>query len=105
MDYISLNYHIKDEDGLIIASINAFSCWQMAYISEFCVALKFRNQGIGSLLSIKLRKKQKLGATVSHTDTFDWRAKDFYLKYGYEAFGTIENCPPGHKRFFLKKHF
>nr|WP_182352897.1 MULTISPECIES: GNAT family N-acetyltransferase [unclassified Legionella] len=106
MDYIPLNYHIKDESGLIIAGINAFSCWQMVYISEFYVAPEFRKQGIGSILLNKIEEEAKIkGATLSHTDTFDWQAKDFYLKHGYEIFGVIENCPPGHKRFFLKKAF
>lgn len=106
MDYLPLNYHIKDENGLIIAGINAYSCWQMVYISEFYVAQEFRNQGIGSRLIKKIEgEAKKRGATASHTDTFDWQAKGFYLKHEYEVFGVIENCPPGHKRFFLKKHF
>lgn len=106
MDYIPLNYHIKDESRLIIAGINAFSCWQMVYISEFYVAAEFRNQGIGSILLNKIEEEARtIGATVSHTDTFDWQAKDFYLKHGYAIFGVIEDCPPEHNRFFLKKHF
>ena len=106
MDYIPLNYHIKDKRGLIIAGINALSCWQMIHISEFYVDPEYRNQGIGSILINKIEDEAKIkGAIVSHTDTFDWQAKDFYLKHGYAIFGVIENCPPGHKRFFLKKHF
>ena len=106
MDFIPLNYHIKDDKGKIIAGINAFSCWQMVYISEFWVDAVYRKQGIGSCLINKIEEEAKSkGATASHADTFDWQAKDFYLKHGYEIFGTIENCPPGHRRFFLKKHF
>ena len=29
MDYLPLNFHIKDEQCNIIAGINALSCWQM----------------------------------------------------------------------------
>lgn len=106
MDFTPINYHIKDKNGLIIAGINAFSCWQMVCIRELYVAQEYRNQGIGSILMNKIEEEAKIkGALVSHTDTFDWQAKDFYLKHGYEIFGVIENCPPGHERFFLKKHF
>lgn len=71
------------------------------FISEFWIDLDYRNQGIGSKLLRKIEEEAKnYGATASHTDTFDWQAKDFYLKYGYEVFGTIENCPPGHGAFF-----
>jgi len=30
-------------------------------------------------------------------------SKDFYLKHGYEIFGVLDNCPKGHKRYYLKK--
>ncbi|HAU1962175.1 TPA: GNAT family N-acetyltransferase, partial [Legionella pneumophila] len=49
------------------------------------------------------QEAKKHGSLIAQTDTFDWQAKDFYLKFGYEVFGTIENCPEGHKRFYLKK--
>lgn len=104
MDFTPLNYHIKDQDGLIIAGINALSCWQMIYISELYVAEEYRHQGIGSFFMHKIEEEgRNNGCLIAHTDTFDWQAKDFYLKHGYEVFGVIENCPPGHCRFFMKK--
>ena len=104
MDYLPLNFHIKDDHGKIIAGINALSCWQMLHIAELYVDDNYRAQGIGSTLLRKVESEAKeLGALVSHTDTFDWQALDFYLKLGYEEFGVIEDCPLGHKRYFLKK--
>jgi hypothetical protein len=45
-----------------------------------------------------------IGATLAHnTDTFDFQAKDFYLKQGYEIFGVLKDCPSGHKRYYMKK--
>lgn len=44
-----------------------------------------------------------MGAKLAHTDTFDFLTIDFYLKHGYEIFGTLDNCPEGHKRYYLKK--
>ena len=38
-----------------------------------------------------------------HLDTCDFQSKDFYLKQGYEIFGVLDNCPKGHKRYYLKK--
>jgi hypothetical protein len=40
---------------------------------------------------------------LSHLDTFDWQTKEFYLKHGYEVFGVLDDCPPGHKRYYMKK--
>jgi hypothetical protein len=36
-------------------------------------------------------------------DTFDFQVKAFYEKLGYELFGILDDCPPGHRRYFLKK--
>jgi ribosomal protein S18 acetylase RimI-like enzyme len=38
-------------------------------------------------------------------DTFSFQARGFYEKLGYTVFGEIENHPPGHSRFFLRKIF
>jgi len=44
------------------------------------------------------------GVKLIHLDTFDFQGKDFYLKYGYEIFGILEDCPAHHKRYYLKKN-
>lgn len=104
MDYLPLNFHIKDNAGMLIAGINSFSCWQMLYLSEFWVKEDYRGQGLGTRLLNKVEMEAKNhGALIVQTDTFDWQAKDFYLKFGYEIFGVIDNCPEGHQRFYLKK--
>ena len=104
-DFIPLNYHIKDEQNNIIAGINALMyCWGMLYIDSFIVNERYRNLKLGSRLLQKVETKAKLmGATLSHLDTFDWQSKDFYLKSGYEIFGVLEDCPVGHKRYYMKK--
>ena len=44
------------------------------------------------------------GVGLAQTDTFDFQAKDFYLKQGYEIFGVVDSSPrPGHKRYYMKK--
>ena len=36
-------------------------------------------------------------------DTHSFQARPFYEKRGYEIFGTLDDYPKGHKKFFLKK--
>lgn len=80
------------------------TCWQMVYISELYVEEYYRHQGLGSALLQKVEDTAKTSsALISYLDTFDWQAKHFYLKHGYEIFGQIDNCPAGHQRLFLKK--
>ncbi len=104
-DFISLNFHIKDENGCVIAGINSLMyCWGMLYIDVLFVDERNRGQQLGSLLLSKVEIEAKsMGASLSHLDTFDWQAKDFYLKQGYDVFGILEGCPAGHNRYLMKK--
>jgi GNAT superfamily N-acetyltransferase len=36
-------------------------------------------------------------------DTHSFQARPFYESRGYEVFGTLDDFPKGHKRFYLKK--
>ena len=63
-----------------------------------------RHKALGSFLLNKVEAEAKaMGARLAHLDTFDFQAKDFYLKHGYEVYGALEDCPPGHKRYHFKK--
>jgi hypothetical protein len=32
-----------------------------------------------------------------------FQAKDFYLKHEYEVLGILDDCPKGHKRYYMEK--
>lgn len=104
-NFVSFNFHIKDDKGVVIAGINSLMyCWGMVYIDVLVVDQNYQGQHLGSRLLNKVESEAKaMGASLSHLDTFDWQAKDFYLKHGYEIFGILEACPPGHKRYYMKK--
>ncbi|MFI5332970.1 MAG: GNAT family N-acetyltransferase [Candidatus Babeliales bacterium] len=105
--FINFNYVIKDENGTIIGGIIAASyCWKILYINVLWVDEQHRKHGYGSQLLEKVEQEaQKIGCTLAHLDTFDFQAKDFYLKHGYQVFGALENCPPGHTKYFMSKRF
>ena len=100
-----INYVAKNEKKEITAGIKSILYgWGVLFVDLLWVSEAYRGHGIGSHLMHKVEEtaKQK-GCTLIHLDTFDFQAKDFYLKLGYEIFGTLEDCPPGHKRYYLKK--
>jgi hypothetical protein len=37
------------------------------------------------------------------SDTFSFQALDFYKKHGYVVFAKLNDIPPGHSRYYLKK--
>lgn len=104
--FINLDFCIKDNNNQVIAGITSVMyCWGMLFIDILAVDQKYYKNGLGSkLLSHVENEAKKLGATLAHLDTFDFQAKDFYLKQGYEIFGILENCPKDHKRYYLKKN-
>ena len=101
---ISKDYVVK-ENGIVIAGIKAMIYyWNILYVDVLFVVDGHRGKNLASRLLHQVEQEAKaVGATLSHLDTFDFQAKKFSLKQGYEGFGVLEDCPPGHQRFYLKK--
>ncbi|HFF5914925.1 TPA: GNAT family N-acetyltransferase [Legionella pneumophila] len=103
-ELIDINLTIKDADEVIAGICSEVYTWNIVYISVFFVEEKYRDQGLGAILLKKVEEEAKrLGVTLIHLDTFDFQAKDFYLKHGYEVFGILDDCPKDHKRYYMKK--
>ena len=104
--FIWINRVIKDNHGGIIAGINSkMYCWNCLYIDSLFVDDKYRNKGLGRKLLEEIEMIAKGNkCKLNHLDTFDFQAKDFYLKQGYEIFGVLDQCPENHKRYYMKKN-
>ena len=100
-----INRHIQDDIGNIIAGINCiYYAWKCIYIDVLWVKEEYRNAGIGSQLLSEIEKTAKeYGCHLIHLDTFDFQAKDFYIKQGFEIHGVLDDCPKGHNRYYFKK--
>jgi GNAT superfamily N-acetyltransferase len=98
-------YHIKNKDHHIIGGIKSILYnWNCLFVELLWIDDQHRNKDLGSLLLNKVENEAlKLGCHLIHLYTYDFQAKDFYLKKGYEIFGVLDDCPKGHKRFYLKK--
>lgn len=101
----NINKKIVDKDGKTIAGcIARMYCWNVLYIDILWVDENYRNKNLGSKLLDSVEEiAQQKGCYLVHLDTFDFQAKDFYLKHGYEVFGKLENCPKNHCRYYLQK--
>ena len=74
------------------------------YIDILWVDEGARGQGLGTkLLEDAQRIARENQCTLIHLDTFDFQAKDFYLRHGFHLFGVLEGCPEGHCRYYLSK--
>ncbi len=105
-DYIWINKVIEDENKEIIAGISGkIYCWNCVYIDQLWVKEERRKEGLGSILlkHVETMCKER-GCYLIHLDTFDFQAKEFYIKNGYEVFGVLSDCPKDHVRYYLKKN-
>lgn len=104
--YVWLNKIVENDDKEVIGGILAkMYCWNVIYIDALWINENYRGFGLGEKLLFEIEniaKKEK--CYLIHLDTFDFQAKNFYIKNGYELFGVLDNCPKDHKRFFLKKY-
>jgi GNAT superfamily N-acetyltransferase len=103
--FIDLSFSIKDEVGEIIGGINSvLYCWHVLHIDILFIDESHRGKGYGKLLLEQAENAaRQQGGYMVHLDTFDWQAKSFYLNAGYKVFGQLENCPPSHTRFYMRK--
>ncbi len=103
--FIGINRCIKDENGDIIGGILACSAlWHTLSIDTLWVKKEYRNQGVAKqLLSIVETEARNMGCNIAYLSTYDFQAKDFYLKNGYRIFGVLEDCPKDHKLYHLSK--
>lgn len=101
-----LDKKITDDNGNIIAGCVArMYCWNVAYVDTLWVDETYRGKGLGAKLLEEVEKAAKEKCCyLIHLDTFDFQAKEFYEKQGYEVFGVLDNCPTEHCRYYLKKN-
>ena len=103
-NFIDLSMKVVEDDKIIAGIIAKMYCWNIVYVDTLWVDPDYRGRRIGEKLLIMLENEAKLkGAKLVHLDTFDFQAKDFYLKQGYEIFGKLEDCPENHCRYYMKK--
>ena len=63
-----------------------------------------RGQGHGGrLMDAAEAYSRERGCERVLLDTFSFQARPFYEQRGYQVFGTLEDYPKGHSRYFLEK--
>lgn len=104
-DFVNIYKKIVNDEGEIIAGCLAkMYCWNVIYVDILWIDEAYRKQGLGSKLLKEIERiAVEESCTLIHLDTFDFQAKDFYIKHGYEVFGVLEDCPKEHCRYYLKK--
>lgn len=91
-------------DSQTIGGVRGYTHWRWLFVSHLWVREEDRHNGIGSALLSRLEEAaRERGCRGSHLDTYSFQSRSFYERLGYEVFGTLQDYPPGHARYFLRK--
>jgi GNAT superfamily N-acetyltransferase len=82
-------------------------CWGAWYQLHYLFLPEdLRGAGLGSSLLTRLEAEARARGCIGvWLNTLSFQARPFYEKHGYALFGSIEDHPPGHARYFLSKRF
>jgi GNAT superfamily N-acetyltransferase len=102
--YYPVNFYLKTERGEIMGGLLGMIWGGCLHISFIWVdeAVRGRDNGTRLMDAAEAYARERHCHTAT-LDTHSFQARPFYEKRGYEVFGTLDDYPTGHKKFFLKK--
>lgn len=104
--YEDLRVLLRDEQRAVVGGLVGHVRWRWAYVEKLWIADAHRGGGYGRrLMAAAEAQAVAAGCIGIYLDTFEYQARPFYEKLGYEVFGTLEGFPPGYRQYFLAKRF
>ena len=102
--YYPVGYFLKNTRGEWLGGLigSLWSGW--LHVRILWVDPAVRGQGNGArLLRAAEEYAVERGCFAATLETHSFHARPFYEKLGYEVFGALDQYPPGHSKFFLRK--
>lgn len=94
----------RNGSGALLGGLRGFVFLHWLNVELLFVDEAVRHQGVGGrLLAAAERKARELGARNATLNTFEWQARGFYLKQGYEEFARIDDYIQGFHLAYLRK--
>ena len=95
---------LRDRNGAVVGGLLGHIRWRWLYVAKLWMRQELRGHGHGAaLLDAAENLARSRGCIGVSLDTFEYQARPFYEKRGYELFGTLEGYPPGYRQHFLAK--
>ena len=95
---------MRNAEGKTIGGLSGSTNFGWLHIRLLAVDSTLCGKGYGSkLVNLAEEEAVSRGCTSAHLDTFSFQALPFYKKLGYEVFGTLDDYPTTHQRYYLKK--
>ncbi len=106
--YGSLGVIARKPGGEVVGGLIGSISYGWLLVKMLWVSEKFRGRGLGRVL-MQMAEQEGLRRCchAAWLDTSSTRARDFYLRLGYQVFGKLENAPgeqpERHGRWFMSK--
>jgi len=99
-----VNFFLKSPRGEIMGGLLAYLWGGWLHVNFLWVAEAVRNQGHATrLMDAAEAMALERGGTGATLETLSFQAPGFYRKRGYTVVGQIDDYPPGHTKFYLRK--
>ncbi|WP_121119583.1 GNAT family N-acetyltransferase [Croceibacterium ferulae] len=96
---------LTSEDGNQVGGLWGRCAYDWLFVELLAVPEEHRGGGHGRALMQQAEAiARSNGCFGIWLDTYEFQARGFYEKLGFEIFGTLEDHPVGHRHFFLRKH-
>jgi GNAT superfamily N-acetyltransferase len=93
---LCLMAHVGDKP---VGGLIAETARGLLFIDQFWLAPGYRRRGLGSrLLTAAEAEARRRGCRTAWLDTYDFQARPFYERHGYEVFDELGGLPGGHRR-------
>ena len=95
---------ITDIDGKVLGGLWGHTGYEWLFTQLLVVPAGLRGRGVGSeIMRLAEQEAVQRGCHNAWLDTFEFQARGFYERLGYECFGELPDYPKGHARYFMKK--
>lgn len=95
---------IKDGSDQIVGGLWGYTGYEWLFTQLLVVPEQHRGTGVGSkIMAMAEAEALSRGCSGAWLDTFEFQAREFYERIGYQCFAELPNYPTGFSRFFMKK--
>jgi ribosomal protein S18 acetylase RimI-like enzyme len=102
--YYPMNYLLQNRRGETLGGVLGSAWGGWLHITYLWVDESVRGQDWGTrLMDLAEAYGRERHCHSVTLDTHSFQARPFYEARGYEVFGTLDDYPKGHKKFFLRK--
>jgi ribosomal protein S18 acetylase RimI-like enzyme len=103
-DWYPVGYFLRRPDGEWLGGLLGYIWGGWLHVTHLWVAAPARHQGHGTrLLRAAERYAVERGCRAATLETMSFQARPFYEKLGYRVFAALDDYPPGHSKYFLRK--